>query len=238
MSLHERIREARKRAGMTQAALAKAVKVAPSTLAGWEKNMEPSAAQIGLVALATGVSVNFLFQDEMQEPVDPIVSQKEMKMVRQYRDLDDYGRDAVDGVLSVEFRRCQETRRKTPLYDFGIYDLPSAAGSGIPVEDAELYTVLLKEPPPRGSFGVKVNGQSMEPTYMDGDIVFVRHATDVPLGKVGIFTVNGITYIKRAGKNRLISDNDDYDDIYPDPEEGARIQGLVLGKVDPSIIVE
>lgn len=236
MSLHDRIREARKKANMTQAALAKAVKVAPSTIAGWEARMEPSAAQLGLVAQATGVTAGFLLQDEVKDIVQPVVSSREMQMLGQYRQLDEYGRDAVDGVLSVEFRRCQEAARKSQLYRFMVYDFPAAAGPGISIEDARMYTVLLNEPPPRGSFGVKVSGRSMEPTLMDGDLLYVRHATEVPEGQIGIFTANGETVVKRAGPDRLISDNKEFSDVYPD-ESGAVVHGVVIGRVPPEAII-
>lgn len=237
MSLHDRIKEARLNAGLTQAAIAEKLGVPASTYGGWEKTRQPTAAQLGMIAEATGATASFLLQDEMKEAVRPPVSPREMQMVKRYRGLDDYGKEAVDDLIDTEYRRCQEAARKAKLFEFDVQELGSAAGSGVPLEDCDTYTVLLRERPPRGTFGVWVNGHSMEPTFSDGDLVVVRHATDVPVGKIGIFTVDGITYIKRRGRDRLISDNDDYDDVYPG-EEGAIVQGLVIGRVDPELIVE
>lgn len=65
MSLHSRIREARNNKGITQIELAESLGVAKTTVAGWEKNREPTAAQIGAIADVLDSSVSFLLQDEV-----------------------------------------------------------------------------------------------------------------------------------------------------------------------------
>lgn len=64
MSLHDRLREARTAKGLTQKQLGEMIGVASNTIAGYESNREPSAAQLGALADALGVDVNFLLQDE------------------------------------------------------------------------------------------------------------------------------------------------------------------------------
>ena len=66
MSLHERIKEARLRRGITQEQLGALIGVAKTTITGYEKNREPTAAKVGEIADALGVDVNFLFQDEVK----------------------------------------------------------------------------------------------------------------------------------------------------------------------------
>ena len=66
MSLNERIKEARKRKGITQEQLGILIGVAKTTVAGYENNREPSAAKVGEIADVLGVDVNFLFQDEVK----------------------------------------------------------------------------------------------------------------------------------------------------------------------------
>ena len=68
----------------------------------------------------------------------------------------------------------------------------------------------------------------MKPTYYNGDLVFVKLDSDVPEGQVGLFTKAGKGYIKRAGKNRLLSDNPDYPDVYPEGEE-IKCIGRIIG---------
>ena len=67
MSLHDRIKEARKNKGITQEQLGSLIGVAKTTITGYEKNREPTAAKVGEIADALDVDANFLYQDEMRE---------------------------------------------------------------------------------------------------------------------------------------------------------------------------
>lgn len=70
MSLHDRIKEARKHKGITQTELGNAIGVAKTTIAGYEKNREPTAAQLGAIADILEVDVTFLLQDEIKRRHD------------------------------------------------------------------------------------------------------------------------------------------------------------------------
>ena len=80
-------------------------------------------------------------------------------------------------------------------------------------------------------FAVEVDGDSMEPDYHDGDIVFVKLSEDVPVGRVGLFTHDGKGYIKERGEKYLISRNPDYPDIHGE----CRAVGVVIGKAEPAL---
>ena len=80
-------------------------------------------------------------------------------------------------------------------------------------------------------FAVEVDGDSMEPDYHDGEIVFVRQSDDVPVGKVGLFIHEGKGYIKERGETCLISRNPDYPDIHGE----CRAVGVVIGKAEPAL---
>lgn len=108
MSLHERIKEARQKCGLTQEQLGKLIGVAKTTITGYEKNREPTAAKVGEIADALGVDVNFLFQDEVKALHKNHATSEEMeKLVKPYRNLDDHGKDMVDTVLTKEHDRCK-----------------------------------------------------------------------------------------------------------------------------------
>lgn len=152
MALHDRIKEARKNAGMTQTELGEKIGVAKTTIAGYEKNREPTAAQLGEIADVLGVDVTFLLQDEMKRRHDSSATLQEMeKIIKRYRFLDQYGQKAVDGVLDVEYRRCQEeqkakqakakilhedktkmeTAEEIEVFSVPIYSMPMSAGTGL-----------------------------------------------------------------------------------------------------------
>ena len=77
-------------------------------------------------------------------------------------------------------------------------------------------------------FVIGVSGDSMEPDYSDGDIVYVRKVTELKQGEVGIFTIGNECFIKELGADRLISRNKSYDDIKGN--EDVRLIGKVIGK--------
>lgn len=73
---------------------------------------------------------------------------------------------------------------------------------------------------------IGVNGDSMDPEYSDGDIVYVQKTDHIETGDIGIFQKGNNIYIKKAGENGLISLNPNYPPLTAD---GDRI--IVLGKV-------
>jgi phage repressor protein C with HTH and peptisase S24 domain len=84
-------------------------------------------------------------------------------------------------------------------------------------------------------FGVPVSGDSMEPRYRDGDLLIVS-VEPVNVGEIGIFTLDGMGYVKQLGSGILHSLNGAYEDI-PLTEE-AVCNGKVVGVLDPADIIE
>ncbi len=70
----------------------------------------------------------------------------------------------------------------------------------------------------------------MEPTYHDGDLVYVEKRQVVDTGDIGVFIVNNECFIKEAGKDGLISHNSKYAMI-PGTKHIICV-GKVLGKVN------
>jgi len=105
MSINARIKEARKNKGITQEQLGEMVGVAKTTITGYEKNREPSAAKLGEIADVLGVDANFLFQDEVKALQENHISTEEMKHIKKYRALDPHGKKMVDFTLNEEWER-------------------------------------------------------------------------------------------------------------------------------------
>lgn len=81
---------------------------------------------------------------------------------------------------------------------------------------------------PKADYAIQVNGDSMEPTYYDGDTLIVERNAVPEIGKTGIFIVDGASYVKRMGNGELISDNKAYSNIVG---EYGECLGKVLGKI-------
>lgn len=116
MSINDRIREARKMRGLTQEQLGDLINVAKTTIAGYEKNREPSAAKIGELADVLHIDVSFLLQDEVKTFHDNRATVDEMeRLIKKYRALDQYGKNTVDAVLNCENERCIQSGVAIPI---------------------------------------------------------------------------------------------------------------------------
>lgn len=126
----------------------------------------------------------------------------------------------------IEFESIQETRRSTYTY----YQRLASAGTGEYIF-ADVPTDTIEAPYMEyADFIIGVNGDSMEPTYCDGDKVYVEKRQVVEVGDIGIFMVNNECFIKEAGRDGLISHNKKYRMI-PGSEHIICV-GKVLGRVD------
>lgn len=181
-----------------------------------------------------------------------ILSGLEQAHIKKYRSLDPYGKEAVDGVLDVEHRRCEaerdqahtaalhtmrEREREEPeekvIYITSWYPAPMSAGTGqIAGSDGPEELELTRRPPKGTSYVAPVCGDSMAPTYHDGDRLFIRACEGIEVGQIGVFYMDGQQYIKELGNGVLISHNSNYAPI--PMREDIRCQGLVLGVCDES----
>lgn len=253
MSFGSRLRERREELGLKQSELGKMLGVTGSAIGNYENGVSsPKADILNKVFNVLKCDANYLFQDEMKELETDDLTVPEIKHIKKYRLLDPYGKEAVDGILDVESRRCEAARatalkeqrqqmeagkmidfEKVIRFSVPGYSMPMSAGAGQEAgqEYPENYT-LVKEPPRGTSFIARVSGVSMEPTYHDGDLVFVHSTEEIPVGRIGAFYMDGQQWIKELGEDELISHNPEYD---PRPmREDIRCQGLVLGVCDES----
>lgn len=246
MSINDRIREARKLRGLTQEQLGALINVAKTTIAGYEKNREPSAAKIGELADALHIDVSFLLQDEVKTFYDNRATVDEMEfLVKKYRTLDEYGKDAVNAILDCEYNRCtqqstDETSEPSKVIYLAHSELKASAGFGWNLDEQQMerWKVLLNDTTRKADFCVDVSGDSMEPKFHDGDIILVRSQPSVELGEIGLYVFDGCGYVKRQGDGKIESINSKYPDIEPTESNDIECKGLILGILDPEWIVE
>jgi phage repressor protein C with HTH and peptisase S24 domain len=117
------------------------------------------------------------------------------------------------------------------LHKIRLFDLPASAGLGnyADSDDFEEIEVPEDEVPNDADYCVRVSGDSMEPLYHDGEIVYVAECDVVSVGEVGIFALNGDVFIKRLGKGKLVSENKEYAPIVLREYDDVRTFGRVVG---------
>lgn len=52
-------------------------------------------------------------------------------------------------------------------------------------------------------FALKISGDSMQPKFSNGETVLVKQTSSVFEGEIGVFVLNGESYIKKLGKRSL-----------------------------------
>ncbi len=160
----------------------------------------------------------------------------EKKLIADYRKLDDHSKEVVQVVIRKELERNIPSEPNydniIPIkkYQVPYYDMPVSAGTGNPLDEEYPEKVDLTEQPPKGTdFIVRVSGDSMEPTYHNGDKLFVKEQPSIEIGEIGIFVVDGNAYVKELGVDRLISHNEKYSDIIINEYIRNECCGKVLG---------
>lgn len=83
-------------------------------------------------------------------------------------------------------------------------------------------------------FAVPVVGDSMTPLYSNGDILLVSYKETVSIGEIGIFSIEGVSYVKKLGTDCLVSLNPQYNDIML---KGVTCNGKVIGKISSRDII-
>lgn len=243
MALSDRIKEARKAKGFTQEELGELIGVAKTTVAGYEKNREPTAAKVGEIADALGVDVNFLFQDETSRISASHLTAAELEHLKKYRSLDSHGKKMVNLVLEEEAARMDAEKIvqiAENIIELDNYLTPVSAGTGefaMYESPKEKIRVIENSYTRKSDYVVKVKGNSMEPRYYDGDMLLVKESGEVGFGDIGIFFVDGDLLVKQQGHHELISLNPEYPPIvYGVLDEQHMCEGKVIGVLDPAWI--
>ena len=233
-NIGEKIKTARTAKGLTQVQLAKLIGEKSGTVINnWESaTSRPAIEKIPRLCEALNITPDILFSMKGEYP-----SVNEMAMVRRYRVLDDFGKTAVDSVLNVEYERVTTVQHRKPrarVLTMKFYDYPASAGTGNYFDTVKPGSIWVRETPEaeRADFAVTISGDSMEPTYSDGDIVLVEKCATLDIGEIGIFTLNGDVYIKELGEKCLISHNTAYKPIKIGEADSIYLSGRVIGVVE------
>lgn len=213
--LGETISAYRKKNKMSQISLAEALKnngiyVTNAAISAWEKNISvPNGVQ--LLILCKILGIQDIYETFLGEnPNNP------------FSELNEAGREKLEEyarllLLSDQFRKQMAPvipfKRMLPLSLQG-----TSAGTGDFMDDENFELIEVgEEVPDNADFGVRLNGNSMEPRYQDDEIVWVRKSENLRSGEIGIFYLDGMTYCKQLRKDQngtyLISLNKDYKPI-------------------------
>lgn len=251
MSIGSRIKELRTKRGITQEELAQKIGVTKGAIGNYENGVSsPKIELMYKLFDALDCDANYLHQDDMKNSIykDTATPEEFEKLVKPYRNLDDYGRETIDMVIVRETGRVANSKESTdtiahlqqrlairsiPPHFFAYYGRIAAAGTSVEFSDiaAGVRAYPENEINRNADYVIGVNGDSMEPEYSDGDIVYVQKTDHIETGDIGIFQKGNSIYIKKVGENGLISLNPDYPGLTAD-DDRILVLGKVLGKAE------
>ena len=224
----EKIKEARKEKKMTQKELAAKIGAAHNSVSDWENNKnKPDPDTIELICGVLDISPNYLM-DARADSISPW----EKMLLNKYRSLDQRGRDVIDFLVNEEYYRCNQLEESAKYGN--MVPMPYAgqrAAAGRWIFDETIPAEAIMVPPMEGAdFVIGISGDSMAPTFADGQKVYVKRTADLSYGEIGLFQLGGELYIKELTANGLRSHNPSWP-LIPKSDEIIVI-GRVLGAVE------
>lgn len=233
-SIAMRMREAREKQGISYAELARYTNMSKSTLQRYETGaiQDIPISKLIDIARALNVSEQYLIgigdkQLRSTEWGDPIL-QAYASAIRPTQ-------EAACAVLGIPHVQPDPFYKpEVATCDMLVYTFPAAAGIPLSAEDDyERVEFPCNEVPTGADFGIRIRGDSMQPTIPDGTIVFVRKQPEMQNGQIGIFMIDDGAlckrFYRRDGRIILQSDNPKYKDIEVGEYERLFIVGKVLG---------
>ena len=230
------IKTFRKSAGFTQDELAKRLNTTKQTISRYEKG-DRKANQDMLFELCDifGVSIDDFFPSQNESLQSPTTSPiqtiyDQLHQPRQVKVLN-YAERQLKEQKNEEETKITEVSEVIQLYSYDYYDHPASAGTGQYLNDVRVERIELPVDID-ADFVIPIKGDSMEPDYHDGDLVFIQTSVDLNNGVIGVFNYNGDAYIKQLVIDKeqayLHSLNPAYKDMPITPETDFRIIGEVV----------
>lgn len=199
------------RNGIAPSALAKKLKLSPSSAAKWRSGTMPQKSTLKKIA------------DEFNVPMSTLTTYDYKNDVERYADI-----------YNQTVARFENLKKKNLVPVLG------RVAAGIPIEeitDIEDYEEISDAMAANGEyFALKIHGDSMEPRMCEGDVIIVRKQENVESGETAVVSVNGFeaTCKKVCFTDdgvELVSMNAKYKPMVFTKEQAAGLPIKILGKV-------
>ena len=234
------IKELRKTKKLTQKNLAELTGFKQNTISNHENgNRQLDETDIRVYAEALGVSPQYLFDRAKPSSIETIPQPATSQIQSIYDQLEPprqgkvltYAESQLKEQRNEEETQPNEVSEAIQLYSYDYYDHPASAGTGQYLNDVRVERIELPVDID-ADFVIPIKGDSMEPDYHDGDLVFIQTSVDLNDGVIGVFNYNGDAYIKQLVIDKeqayLHSLNPSYKDMPITPVTDFRIIGEVV----------
>ena len=242
MNVGERIKLRRKELKMSADELAERVGISRSTIFRYEKGDIEKVGPEVLKKIADTLNVSpadlLGWEDGEQEvkiPTSPLIKKITEKAVK-------LSTPRKQKVLNFTEEQLREQSNKVisleeHLFEYKVYEKLSA-GTGFSYFNDGNYDTVFYGKQLDHDFASWVFGDSMEPKYLNGEVVLIKETGFDYDGAVYAVDWDGQTYIKKVYREpdglRLVSLNKKYKDKFAPYEEDPRIIGKVVGNFMPA----
>lgn len=214
MSLGDRVKKARKHAGLTQVQLAKKVKTSQGAISDIENGRNKESSSLYDIAIVTGVSADWLIKghgEMLDSPKKPSIDD----LMQQIKDIESGKKDGdypfPKGTTGVRMTSSSYT---VPILSW------VAAGSWSNTEAVTMDDVIGEAPKPpslsKNGFALRVQGRSMMPDFKPDDIIYVEPQTGLFALKDSDLVVVQCNNDTEATFKQLVI-GDTFDDMYLKP---------------------
>lgn len=238
------LKEGRKKAGLTQTQVAAQLGIRQSVLSQWETGkFEPDIDTFLTLLKMYGLDYRAVFPEiqEAENNKSKTITDEEHIFIDKLRHLNDRQKNLVIDLVDEFVDQIappavdnETSPQYIPLIRIPYFSSAPSAGSGNELfeEVPQIIRIKSTNEAQNADYVLRVDGQSMEPAYYDGDLILVKKQDFVDDGDIGIFCVDGVSYIKQKESGYLHSINPDYDDIKLNEFSSAYTLGKVIGKAE------
>ena len=231
----EKIKQYRLANGWTQQELGTKIGISKNAIGNYEKGFRsPKKNTMFDLAKAFSISIDDLFPPVQKDSASDIQSiYDQLEPPRQGKVLT-FAERQLKEQKNEEETKINEVSEVISLYQVEVVSETAAASGfnyGFGYDDTDRETIEVDEQPPRHDIATKVSGDSMQPDYQDGDILYlVDKGLTTYNGDLAVIAYGDRSYFKKIytenGRLRLVSLNDKYEDIILDfpPAEDTHIK--------------
>lgn len=199
-------------------------KASNKAVSSWEKDTtEPSASLLLFLCKLLGITDIYgeYYGNNPSNPLSELNEEGKEKALDYIQLLVDSGN--FKNATIIPFRRT-----------IRLFDIPASAGTGNFLDGDNFTEVEVgEEVPATADFGIHISGDSMEPRFVNGQIVWVQKQDTLNNGEIGIFFLDGNAYCKKLQDDEkglyLISLNSTYEPIAINENQTFKIFGKVVG---------
>lgn len=233
------IRHYREKIGIEQKELAKRLSVPASAVSNWETGFsKPNLNIICSICDALNITLYELF--DIDNPLFRL-SENERLLLDKYRNLSEGHKRAVNKLVD-SLKKAEDIDNCPDITELVYFTRTLAAGIGDPTEfEDKGEPIYLYSTPDiiKSDCVFSVSGNSMEPKYLDGDMILVQRypkCSEILSGEIGAFIIGNETYIKEYQPDGLHSLNKRYKTMKFNEDDSVYFIGKVIGKLDENSI--